>query len=222
MPANVTIEHFALEDVRFATLAEVCGLADADHARGKLERIWQRCYETQHYTVPLAVVRHYLGAAGPDALVVSFLGELVESHEATDWADAPLPQPCGEPVMRLCGTRGRIESYGQRRARNRKGGSGRHDTAIRVKGRFADNPTSLTTSLSPASAPASHQLSDQRSEISDPRTRGLEGSESREAETPLEIALDIARLAAAERRAPALRVVTDEDADAIGGAGGAS
>ena len=43
MGASVRIEDDAFSDTRYDLLARYGGLADADHARGKMARIWRQC-----------------------------------------------------------------------------------------------------------------------------------------------------------------------------------
>lgn len=141
MGANITIEELAFGDVRFELLAAAAGLADRDHAAGKLGRLWLICTETQHYTVSLALVRTVLGPGGVDALVAAELGELVDAHQPTEYVAAasrraPPPASPDEPVMRLAGTIGRIEWYGRNRANASAGGRAK---AARGRRKAVDN-----------------------------------------------------------------------------------
>lgn len=122
----VTLDAQVFDEARLATLAEVCGLADNDHALGKMSRLWRAATQRQHYTVSQAIVRGILGPAGVDGLVVAELGELVDQHLPTEWAAKldlapPSPRP-GELVMRLRGTRTRIEAFGGWLYGKRQGG----------------------------------------------------------------------------------------------------
>lgn len=42
MAASVRIEDEAFADERYDALARAAGLADADHARGKMARLWRQ------------------------------------------------------------------------------------------------------------------------------------------------------------------------------------
>lgn len=124
--ANVTIEHIAFGDIKFELLADQLGLADADHARGKIGRLWLECTETQAYTVSLDVVCKVLGPVGVDALLVAELGELVPAHLRTPFARGALREPVSsrgvDPVMRMRGTEHRIEWFGRNRVSSAAGG----------------------------------------------------------------------------------------------------
>lgn len=124
--ANITYENVSFSDIRFELLAHELGLADADHARGKLGRLWLECTETQSYTVSLAVIARVLGPAGVDALITAELGQLTSQHERTPFASCAPREPIAprgpEPVMRLRGTLNRIEWYGRNRSSSRAGG----------------------------------------------------------------------------------------------------
>jgi hypothetical protein len=107
MAASVRIESDAFEDLRYAVLARLCHLADADHAIGKMARLWRQCTAQQTYTLDPAIVASVLGENGPSALVSSGLGE-----------------PAGDEI-RIKGTEGRIEWLGKLRKNARKGGRAR-------------------------------------------------------------------------------------------------
>lgn len=104
MGASVRVESEAFMDERFVTLARLAGLADADHARGKMLRLWRQCTDKQMHTLLLEHVISVLGANGPDALVKADLGEYVEGG------------------IRIRGTSGRIEWLEKLRKNGKKGG----------------------------------------------------------------------------------------------------
>jgi uncharacterized phage protein (TIGR02220 family) len=104
MAASVRLDDEAFSDERFEVLASECGLADGDHARGKLARLWRQCTAQATYVLPERVIATVLGRSGPDALVSAGLGERV---------------PEG---IRLRGTYGRIEWLGKLRANSALGG----------------------------------------------------------------------------------------------------
>lgn len=99
--AAVRVESEAENDIRFHLLAKQAGLADADHALGKMLRLWRACTNRQSYVLSEAVVACVVD---PDALVAAELGERVEGG------------------IRIRGTKGRIEWLGERRKASRKGG----------------------------------------------------------------------------------------------------
>jgi hypothetical protein len=119
----VRLDDKLLGDIAgLAVLVEECGLADEDHAIGKLARIYDVCTKTQHYTVGLAIVRACLGSNGVDALVYAGFGELVDAHLPTRWSKRDQAVRPGEQVMRIRGTEGRIEWYGANGASAQAGG----------------------------------------------------------------------------------------------------
>jgi len=77
MAASVRLDDEAFSDERFEVLASECGLADGDHARGKLARLWRQCTAQATYVLPERVIATVLGRSGPDALVSAGLGERV-------------------------------------------------------------------------------------------------------------------------------------------------
>lgn len=129
MHAPIRVLPFAFDDDRFARLAVLCGLADNDHARGKVERLWDVCTRTQHYTVSQLVVQSILGPRGVEGLLGAELAELVPVHLPT-----PHAGPCGlrptvslndDLLVRIRGTKGRIEAHGQRIRAASEGGKER-------------------------------------------------------------------------------------------------
>lgn len=133
MHAPIRVLPFAFDDDRFARLALLCGLADNDHARGKVERLWDVCTRTQHYTVSQLVVQSILGPRGVEGLLGAELGELVTQHMPTPHAGPcglrPTVSPNDDLLVRIKGTRGRIEAYGQRLLASSAGGNARAEQA---------------------------------------------------------------------------------------------
>lgn len=107
--ASVRIEDEAFSDVRYLILAAKAGLADADHARGKMALLWRQCTMASTYVLDEAVVLAVLGPNGVTALVASRLGE---------------ETPDG---IRIKGTEGRIEWLARLRENGAKGGRKRAD-----------------------------------------------------------------------------------------------
>lgn len=91
--ASVRIEDVAFSDLRYERLAKECGLSDADHALGKMARLWRQCTIEQSETLEGFTVETILGNNGIGGLVTAQLGELVEGGEK----------------VRIRGTKGRIE-----------------------------------------------------------------------------------------------------------------
>lgn len=104
MAASVRIDDEAFSDERYGVLAALAGLADADHARGKMLRLWRQCTALGAYVLPEAVVVSVLGPEGPSALVESGLGAAVSAG------------------IRIRGTKGRIEWLQKLRKNAVKGG----------------------------------------------------------------------------------------------------
>lgn len=97
MAASVTIVDEAFSDRRYERLAARAGLADADHARGKMAVLWRQCTIEQRDVLPVDDVIGVLGPNGVDALVFASLGCAVRGG------------------IRIHGTRGRIEWLGKLR-----------------------------------------------------------------------------------------------------------
>jgi uncharacterized phage protein (TIGR02220 family) len=105
MAASVRIEDEAFADERYEDLALAAGLADADHARGKMARIWRQCTIENQHALPFETIRRILGERGIDALRTARLGDVLEDGR-----------------VRIRGTRGRIEWLEKLRKNGRKGG----------------------------------------------------------------------------------------------------
>lgn len=80
MTAPVRIEACAWGDLRFATLARLCGFADAEHALIKVSKIWS--WQTEHYTpdaptyvVDAEIIESALGELGAERMVRARLAE---------------------------------------------------------------------------------------------------------------------------------------------------
>lgn len=123
MSAPVRIEAEAWTDLRFATLARLLGLADADHALIRTARLWS--WQAEHFTpeaptyvVDLDTIESALGAGGAAAA-------LVRSRLAEEVPDG----------FRIRGARGRIEWLHQRREAARAGGE-----ATRRKHGYTEEP----------------------------------------------------------------------------------
>ena len=71
----VQVEDRAFRDPRFQMLAGCAGLADADHARGKMLHLWAYCVDRGSYILPDDIVASVVPVA---ALVTSALAEKVD------------------------------------------------------------------------------------------------------------------------------------------------
>jgi hypothetical protein len=191
MSTRVTLEHTALEDPRFAILADILGLAHVAIALWFMVRLWRRATESQHYTVSFAVIRAELGAGGVAALVDADLGELVDAHLPTAHAASlelrAVPARPGEQLVRLRGTKGRIEWWGRDRAAKRDGGRTRARQADRsANGKFRDNRSSSiagdelerSSQVQPADEPAAPQDLSSGSESDQTQQQQQEGDQT--------------------------------------------
>lgn len=105
MAARVSIEGAAFSDERYEDLAALAGLADADHARGKMARLWSQCTLENAHVVNNQMVIRVLGSNGIQALIGSRLGEQVDADH-----------------VRIKGAKGRIEWLHKLRENGKKGG----------------------------------------------------------------------------------------------------
>src|ERR1044071_8597123 len=78
MGASVRTEDGAFSDERFTDLARAAGLADADHARGKMSRLWRQCTIENTYVLPRETIISVLGDRGVEAIICARLGEETE------------------------------------------------------------------------------------------------------------------------------------------------
>jgi hypothetical protein len=151
--AAVRIEDDAFSDERYEDLAMFAGLADADHARGKMARIWRQCTIENTETIANHVVVRVLGVSGVDALVQARLADRVDSER-----------------VRVRGTTGRIEWLNKLRSNGRHGNKGGRP-ARNPQGLGEENPQGLEdetlkggrqqTPPAPAPAPAKENTTSQ-------------------------------------------------------------
>lgn len=140
--ASVRIESDAFADERFDDLAKYAGLADGDHARGKMARLWRQCTIEQSHTLPDDVVTRHLGPEGVDALIKSRLGARA-----------------GRNRVRIRGTEGRIEWLQKLRDNGKKGGRPRGSkkpdgfATTEPDGSRPENPLTPSLAPSPSLAP---------------------------------------------------------------------
>lgn len=125
--AAVRTESDAFGDVRYERLAKLAGLADADHARGKMARLWRQCTMEKRYVLPVDDVIQVLGENAVGALTESRLGESVDGG------------------IRIRGTKGRIEWLDKLRKNGQKGGRPKK-TKSKPSGFQESNPLALLCS----------------------------------------------------------------------------
>lgn len=158
MTAPVRIEASAWGDLRFATLARLCGLADAEHALIKVAKVWS--WQTEHYTpdaptyeVDLEIVESALGPGGA--------GHLVRARLAEE----------GPGGLRIKGSVGRIEWLWKKRQASARGGEAtkrKHEDKRRPSGPpVAEPPPQPTTG--PETGPLTLSPDLPRSETLPPR-----------------------------------------------------
>jgi hypothetical protein len=147
--ATLDVEFEAVSDAdgRFAHLARLLGLADADHARGKVEHLWMACTTRGEAELPQWLVDQHLGPGGAAALVEAELGR---------WGRGR-----GDSTTRrvyVAGAKKRCLWMRKNQEQAAKGGKARADNASRVAGKFAPADTS------PENAPAGEGLQNRVSE----------------------------------------------------------
>jgi len=132
---NVEFSAVADEEGKFARLAKLLGLADADHARGKCEHLWVACTRRGEADLPQWLVEQILGERGPEALIES---------ELASWAagrgDSKTRRLRIGGAAKHCMWMSSSDDQLKREQRS-KGGKTRADTSSRqLDGTFAPNP----------------------------------------------------------------------------------
>ena len=77
MPSPVRIDAEVWTDWRFECLAAECGYSVYE-AVGRMAKLWSAASEREVKVMPEAAVRTFLGANGPDAIIVAELGDRVD------------------------------------------------------------------------------------------------------------------------------------------------
>jgi uncharacterized phage protein (TIGR02220 family) len=182
--SRINVDFTAVSDAdgRFARLAQLLGLADADHARGKCEHLWMACTTRGETDLPQWLVEKHLGERGPDALV---------ECELARWARGR-----GDSKSRrlsIAGAKKRCLWREQLVDQSSKGGESRARNASRTAGKF--NQGSAGASTSPPT-PTPTPTPDQRSEIQRelyPEAHGMgPGGERLDPPDPAEELADVA------------------------------
>lgn len=140
MAASVRIEDEAFSDERYGVLASLCGLADPDHARGKMARLWRQCTAQRTYVLPIDLVCSVLGENGAEGIVKADLGEQVDGG------------------IRIRGTKGRIEWLSKLRNNARKGGKAKAAKRHNVGKQEAAKSVPPACPPAPAPAPVTSQI----------------------------------------------------------------
>lgn len=143
---DLVLRRKALRDWRFGDYAKRAGLADADHARGKLEHLWLDCYELGTDTLPEALVEERLGVGSADRLVESSLAFFTSTSPAHAGRSLVIH---GADTTAL--TRSKV------RKQRIRAGKARAATATRLDGVFTSGPPAENSSRprnEPAELPA--------------------------------------------------------------------
>ena len=112
--ARINVEQKALTDPRFAVLSRLAGMADSDHALGRMIRVWNECQERESFTLSDRLVSAIFGSdEAPNWLVLCELGSRNYPQGG---------KHVGEGLIRICGTAGRTDWLKRRRNDGRKGG----------------------------------------------------------------------------------------------------
>jgi pyruvate/2-oxoglutarate dehydrogenase complex dihydrolipoamide acyltransferase (E2) component len=143
--SRVNVDTTALLDPRFARFAQLLGLADADHARGRMLHVWSECTRRGEFEIPQWLVEQLLGAAGPQALIDS---------ELARWGAGRGDSKTRR--MRIAGAEKRCMWLQRNQEQAAKAGKARAAGAQRVDGRFAPADPSAPAPA-PAPAPAQDQ-----------------------------------------------------------------
>jgi hypothetical protein len=153
--SRINVDVIAFTDARFAHLATLLGLADADHARSKVEYLWWECTLRGTSELPQWVVEAKLGAGGPDALMAAQLAR---------WAAGRGDSKTR--LMHICGASERCLWLVEKQEQSSKGGKARASSASRAGGKFTsrepaipgpslvETPPAQTSPPAPAPAPA--------------------------------------------------------------------
>ncbi len=139
--SRVNVDAVAFTDPRFVRLAQILSLADADHARSKVEWLWLDCTSRGETSLPQWLVEQRLGPRGPEALIES---------ELARWSRGR-----GDSKSRTLYIRGASERtawLAKHKEQSSKGGKSRASSSSREAGRFTSQGTSQNTSP-PAPAP---------------------------------------------------------------------
>lgn len=143
--AALDVEFGAVSDVegKFARLAQLLGLADADHARGKVEHLWMACTTRGEPDLPLWLVEKHLGAGGAGALVEAELGSWGAGRGDSDTRR-----------VTIAGAEKRCLWMRRDREQSSKGGKSRAATASRAGGRFTSRRLVESDQPKPAPSPS--------------------------------------------------------------------
>lgn len=168
------VEFEAIMDVdgRFGRLAELLGLADADHARGKVEHLWMACTTRGETDLPQWLVERHLGERGPEALVEAELARWGRGR-----GDSKTRR------MYICGSKKRCLWMRNNQEQAPKGGESRARDAERSSGRFdkgsinapsiGSEPTSVAETLGDQTPKSSNRKPENTSPLPSPSSLPL-------------------------------------------------
>ncbi len=148
MGASVTIQAAAFSDLRFEVLAKACGLADADHARGRVARLWSYCTDRNRCDLSPVEISAVLGSSGVAGLLESDLGR--QNDDGTIYISGT-EERCGW----LQGLRDRAQVGGKARARTaRRQPNGRFHSSQVGGAKPADTPATLVPAQPAKASPS--------------------------------------------------------------------
>lgn len=143
--ATLDVEFEAVSDAdgRYAHLARLLGLADHDHARGKVEHLWMACTTRGETDLPQWLVEEHLGERGPAALIEAGLARWSRGR-----GDAKSRR------MYICGSSERCLWMRSNKDIAAKGGKARAASASRKGGKFTSGRLVETNQLRDQPEPA--------------------------------------------------------------------
>lgn len=144
MPSQ-DVEFDAIADTggKFARLAKLLGLADADHALGRMTHLWMACTTRGETDLPQWLVEQVLGERGPDALV-----EVELARWARGRGDSKTRR------MYICGAKKHCTWMRRNQEQSPKGGRTRAENSSRVAGRFVADRAGENATPEPAPSPS--------------------------------------------------------------------
>lgn len=138
--SGVTVVRSAFGDLRFDRLAQICDLADGDHARGKMARLWNQCLEEETTILTRDDVETVLGDRAVEGLTRARLGRELEDGRIYMHGTST-----GKRVTWLGEARQQASAAGQASAKGRA-----RDEKGRLLPRSVTNEPSATSSENPA------------------------------------------------------------------------
>jgi hypothetical protein len=153
--ARISVEQIALSEARYEVLAKLAGLADRDHALGKMCRVWNECQERESYTLRAEVLDAiFFREQSGELLVQSSFARRLRSG-----------------LFYIAGTRGRIEWLKKARANGRKYGK-QGGRPKNPSGLSNDNPRGVARGYSQKTPPSPSPSPSQEQNPHTPPVRG--------------------------------------------------